>query len=260
MAILPKSGITNGGTIQASHITNIVESLDGTGSYTIAATGSFTGSLVGSLTGTGSYANQALSSSYTLTASLSANATSASFATTASLSANATSASFATTASYVANASSFPFTGSAIISGSLIVTGSITTSVGFTGSLNGTASYASSSRALEVVRTAAEATYYPLMVDSSNGTTASELVYSAQNFSVKASTSGVTATSFTGSFLGTDKNAIINLSIVGVAGNGRFVIPTGQSAAPVAGTMYWDDSFNRLYVYSGTSAMWIAIN
>jgi hypothetical protein len=223
MAILPKSGITNGGTIQASHITNIVESLDGTGSYTIAATGSFTGSLVGSLTGTGSYANQALSSSYTLTASLSANATSASFATTAS---------------YVANASSFPFTGSAIISGSLIVTGSITTSVGFTGSLNGTASYASSSRALEVVRTAAEATYYPLMVDSSNGTTASELVYSAQNFSVKASTSGVTATSFTGSFLGTDKNAIINLSIVGVAGNGRFVIPTGQSAAPVAGTNF----------------------
>lgn len=51
MAFIPKSGITNGGTIQASHVTNIIESLDGTGSYAISATGSFSGSFVGNGSG-----------------------------------------------------------------------------------------------------------------------------------------------------------------------------------------------------------------
>jgi hypothetical protein len=47
MAKIPKSGIANAQTIQASHITNIIEALDGTGSYEIDATGSFTGSFTG---------------------------------------------------------------------------------------------------------------------------------------------------------------------------------------------------------------------
>jgi hypothetical protein len=85
MAVINKTGITNGGTIQAEHITRAIDALSGVGTDTIIATGSFSGSLTGI----------------------------------------ATSASFATTASYVANASSFPFTGSAIISGSLSVTGSL---------------------------------------------------------------------------------------------------------------------------------------
>ena len=56
MALIPITNIVNGNTIQASDITNIIKSLDGTGSYSIVATGSFTGSFVGSLTGTASYA------------------------------------------------------------------------------------------------------------------------------------------------------------------------------------------------------------
>ena len=51
MALIPKSHITIGGTIQASHVTNIIDSLDGTGSFEIAATGSFSGSFVGNGSG-----------------------------------------------------------------------------------------------------------------------------------------------------------------------------------------------------------------
>ena len=105
MATISRTGITAGGTISPTHITNIIDALDGTGiGITVVASGSFTGSLVG-------------------------NATTA---TTASYVLQAVSASFATTASYVANASSFPFTGSAIISGSLRVVGTTT----LTGSIN----------------------------------------------------------------------------------------------------------------------------
>ena len=47
MAYIPKTNITNGNTIQASDITNIIDSLNGTGSYEISTTGSFTGSFTG---------------------------------------------------------------------------------------------------------------------------------------------------------------------------------------------------------------------
>lgn len=99
MAIINKTGITNGSTIQAEHITRAIDALSGGSTDTIIATGSFSGSLTGT----------------------------------------ATSASFATTASYVANASSFPYTGSARITGSLSVTGSldVTGSLSVTGTLTG---------------------------------------------------------------------------------------------------------------------------
>ena len=92
MAIINKTGITNGGTIQAEHVTRVIDALSGVSTDTIVATGSFSGSLTGI-------------------------ATSASFATTAS---------FASTASFALNAGGvgFPFTGSARITGSLLVTGS----------------------------------------------------------------------------------------------------------------------------------------
>ena len=95
MATISRTGITAGGTISPTHITNIIDALDGTGiGITVVASGSFTGSLIGNAT----TATTATSASYALTA---------------------------TTASYVAYASSFPFTGSAIISGSLLITGSL---------------------------------------------------------------------------------------------------------------------------------------
>jgi hypothetical protein len=87
MAIINKTGITNGGTIQAEHVTRVIDALSGVSTDTLILSGSMTGSLIGSLTGT---------------------------------------ASFATTASFALNAggSGFPFVGVAVITGSLIVSGS----------------------------------------------------------------------------------------------------------------------------------------
>jgi hypothetical protein len=127
MATIDRSGISGGGTIQATHITNIIDALDGTSTTTtVVATGSFTGSLVGALTGTASFATTALSASYA-----------ANVPVTASYALAALSSSYAVTASYALNAGAssgggFPYTGSAIISGSLTITGA----TNLTGSIN----------------------------------------------------------------------------------------------------------------------------
>jgi hypothetical protein len=92
MAIINKTGITNGGTIQAEHITRVIDALSGVSTDSLVLTGSLQGS--------------------------------ASFATSAS---RAVSSSFATTASFALNAAGgtgFPFVGVARITGSLIVSGS----------------------------------------------------------------------------------------------------------------------------------------
>jgi len=103
MARISKTGISNGGTIDVSHITRIIEALDGTGSADIYATGSFTGSFIGNGNGlTNVTASSATSASYALTASfLTGTIQSASYASTAS---RAVTASFATTASYIVTA------------------------------------------------------------------------------------------------------------------------------------------------------------
>ena len=44
---IPKTNIVNGNTIQPSDITNIIDSLNQTGSYSVIATGSFSGSFNG---------------------------------------------------------------------------------------------------------------------------------------------------------------------------------------------------------------------
>jgi hypothetical protein len=65
MAILNKTGITNGGTIQAEHVTRTIDALTGVSTDTIVATGSFTGPL----TGTASFATTASAISITNTTS-----------------------------------------------------------------------------------------------------------------------------------------------------------------------------------------------
>jgi hypothetical protein len=98
MAIINKTGITNGGTIQAEHVTRAIDALSGGSSDTIVATGSFTGSFMGdgaSLTGI--VATTAATASYVLNSVSSSFSTTASFATSAS---RAVSSSFATTASF----------------------------------------------------------------------------------------------------------------------------------------------------------------
>ena len=97
MAVINKTGITNGGTVQAEHVTRAIDALSGVSTDTIIATGSFSGSLTG-------------------------------------LATSATSASFASTASFVNSLNqSLTITGSARITGSLGVTGSL----GLNGTLAG---------------------------------------------------------------------------------------------------------------------------
>ena len=77
MALLNKTGITNGGTIQSEHVTRTIDALTGVSTDTIVATGSFTGSFKGPLTGTASFAtsaSRAVSSSFAATASYALNA------------------------------------------------------------------------------------------------------------------------------------------------------------------------------------------
>jgi phage-related minor tail protein len=69
MAIINKTGITNGGTIQAEHITRVIDALSGVSTDTLILSGSMTGSLIGTLTGTASFATSASSAVTAVTAS-----------------------------------------------------------------------------------------------------------------------------------------------------------------------------------------------
>lgn len=76
MATFTKSGINTGQTIQATHVTQIIDAFTRSGSYDLLISGStqFTGSVqsqqgfTGSLLGTASYTMQASASTYTETA------------------------------------------------------------------------------------------------------------------------------------------------------------------------------------------------
>ena len=84
MATIPKTGITNGQTIQASQITNIIDALDGTTSNELIVNGAITASagIKGSIT-------NAISSSYAVSSSYAASSLSSSHALTASYVSNA---------------------------------------------------------------------------------------------------------------------------------------------------------------------------
>lgn len=194
MGTISRAGITGGGTIQSSHITNIIDALDGTSTTTtVVATGSFSGSLVGALTGTASFATTALSASYA-----------GNVPVTASYALSALSSSYAVTASFALNAGGgtgvgFPFTGSAQVTGSMGITGSLEVTGGVTASLQGTASHATS---IGVVRTNINATYYPTFVDSSNAATGSEQLYTAADIAFNPNRGSIQALSISGSLTG----------------------------------------------------------
>jgi hypothetical protein len=78
MALLDKSGISNGNIVDASHVTNIYDALNENGSFDIQATGSFTGSFTGIFNGTATItASYAISASHEITTEI--------FSSTASL-------------------------------------------------------------------------------------------------------------------------------------------------------------------------------
>lgn len=246
MATISRAGITGGGTIQSSHITNIIDALDGTSATTtIVATGSFSGSLVGT----------------------------ASFATTASYALNAGGG----------TGTGFPFTGSAQITGSMGITGSLNVTAGVTASLQGTASHAVS---IGVVRTSTSATFYPTFVDSSNAATGSEQLYTAAAISIDPSKGQISATTITGSITGsiladnlrTTNNTTMTLSgslfgtIIGETtlqldlgglgsglARGYFKLPKQQPTDTTTANAYWDDASGRLYIYSENAAGWMYV-
>ena len=99
MATISKTGIQDGLTSKAEHLTRIIDALDGTATTEVVATGSFTGSFAGIHTGT------IASASYAVSASFASTAVTASFA--------------------LSGVGIFPFTGSAAITGSLQVIGDV---------------------------------------------------------------------------------------------------------------------------------------
>lgn len=64
MATISKTGIQDGLTSKAEHITRIIDALDGTATTEVVATGSFTGSFDGNHTGTITSASYAVTASY----------------------------------------------------------------------------------------------------------------------------------------------------------------------------------------------------
>ena len=274
MATISRTGITGGGTIQPAHITNIIDALDGTSATTtVVATGSFTGSLIGALTGTASFATQALSASYA-----------ANVPATASYALAALSSSYAVTASFALNAGGggggiFALTGSTYATtNNLQITGSLQVTAGVTASLQGTASFAvSSSRAVTasfadlsrqvlVQRTVADADHFMVIVDSGNATPAAESLNTVTNIRVNPGTDTISAVTVTGSFnvtgsMSAVKFATVDFSVIASAsGTGQFAIPVTQtSGTPKAGSMYWNDATEVLYIYSATNNRWNSV-
>jgi hypothetical protein len=245
MAKINKTGISNGTTIQAEHVTRAIDALSGGSTDTIVATGSFSGSVAGEdvtaktlvigptsqysviqsagnvifnaandeLDTTIKHYNGAVSSSL-LFDGLTVNGKIRATSFTGSLQGTA---SFATTASFALNAggsgTGFPFTGSAQVTGSMSITGSL--------------------------RVTTPGNQLALLVSGSTFISGSFIGFAGE---LDAATN-----------LTANKNGIINLAGLGGSGfNGKFVLPNAQPDQPVAGAVYWDDATGRLYVYKLT--------
>jgi len=236
MAVINKTGISNGATIQSEHITRVIDALSGVSTDSILATGSFTGSFNGLVT----------SASYALTASYSLNGG--------------------------GGGTSFPYTGSAIISGSLIVTGSVLGQYGFTGSLQGTSSISVTSSFSTTTAgvnltdtTTGTGPYYPVFSSTTAGgailrTDTSTFTYNATTNTLTATSSyatqGLSSSFATSASISSNASGIVaipgstyNLTDAGrVTGNG-LILPTTQPAQPIEGSVYFDPGTQTLNVY-----------
>ena len=293
MATISRTGISDGGTIQPAHITNIIDALDGTSATTtVVATGSFTGSLIGELTGTASFATNILNTQVTNTTTgtgpysitfvdVSAFNPAFAFSTqrtqlvdasgltyNASTNTITTTASYAATASFALNAAGggggiFALTGSTYATtNNLEITGSLQVTAGVTASVQGTASYSNVSRNSEVVRASTNAAFFPVLVDSANATATAAALKSTTYLTINPSTDTISGATVSGSLnvsssLTAQSNATVNFNSIGAQGN--FSIPITALSAPTTGSMYWDDSTGILYIYSVTNTAWYNI-
>ena len=251
MATISRTGISQGGTIQPAHITNIIDALDGTSpTTTVVATGSF----VGTLTGTSSYATTALSSSYAVTASFALNG------------GGGGGGIFALTGSKYATTNDLEITGSLQVTAGVTASLQGTASFAVSASRAVTASFADLSRQVLVQRTAADADHFMVIVDSGNSTPTAESLNTVTNIRVNPGTDTISAVTVSGSFsitgsVNATKFSTVDFSVIASAsGSGQFAIPVTQtSSQPKAGSMYWDDATSTLYIYSVTNTTWVAI-
>ena len=289
MAVINKTGITNGTTIQAEHVTRAIDALSGGSTDTVIASGSFSGSLTGNATtatsatnatnatntavtntptGTGPYYITFVESATGNVAQrvdatgLTYNATTDTITATASYATTALSSSYAVTASFALNAggsgTGFPFTGSAQVTGSMGITGSLQVTGGVTASLQGTASravtasYSDVSRNAEVARVGTDAAFYLVLVDSANTTATAEALKSTTYLTINPSTDTFSGATVSGSLhVSSSLTARSNakVSFSAIGNQGNFSIPFNAPSAPNTGSMYWDDSAQILYIY-----------
>jgi hypothetical protein len=273
MAVINKTGITNGTTIQAEHVTRAIDALSGGSTDSVVATGSFNGTLTGNAT-TATTATTATNATNTAVTNTSTgtgpyyitfvesatgnvaqrvDATGLTYnATTDTITATASFATQALSASYAANVPSTASYALAALSSSYAVTASFALNAGggtgvgfpFTGSAQVTGSMGITG-SLRV--RAAALNQYGLLVTGS--------VFAS------GSTVGFVGELDAATNMTANKNGIINLAGLGGSGfNGKFVLPKNQPEQPVAGTIYWDDSAGILYVYKESDPPgWTAI-
>lgn len=120
MAIINKTGITNGGTIEAEHVTRAIDALSGGSTDSVVATGSFTGSFIGALTGNASTAGA-------VNTNTNSSENQSYYITTVAASTGNNSLYTDSTLTFNPSTNALTLTGSATISSSLTVQGTITT-------------------------------------------------------------------------------------------------------------------------------------
>lgn len=267
------TAVTNTSTGTGPYYITFVESATGNVGQRVDATGLTYNATTDTITATASFATTALSASYA-----------ANVPVTASYALSALSSSYAVTASFALNAGGgsggiFALTGSKYATtNNLEITGSLRVTAGVTASLQGTASFAVSasravtasfadlSRQVLVQRTATDADHFMVIVDSGNSTPIAESLNTVTNIRVNPGTDTISAVTVTGSLnvtgsISAVKHATVDFSVIASAsGSGQFAIPVTQtSGTPKAGSMYWNDATEVLYIYSATNGRWNSV-
>ena len=217
------------GSINTTGSFNITGSINATGSFNISGSMNNNGSPVITNAQTGSFVTN------TQTGSFVTNTQTGSFVT------NAQTGSFVTTGSNSFISGSMTITGSLTVSGSgtftnigpAIFSGSVTVvNGGVTGSLLGTASYATLAASASIINTSAvgSGTWFPLLKSSSS--TGYYVPGAVSTFSLDFNTNTLTVTS----------------------SRAAAVPATGSNpASPSTGSIYFNPTFNLLYIYNGTT-------
>ena len=235
------------GSINTTGSFNITGSINATGSFNISGSMNNNGSPVITNAQTGSFVTNTQPGSFvtnTQTGSFVTNTQTGSFVTnaqTGSFVTNAQTGSFVTTGSNSFISGSMTITGSLTVSGSgtftnigpAIFSGSVTVvNGGVTGSLLGTASYATLAASASIINTSAvgSGTWFPLLKSSSS--TGYYVPGAVSTFSLDFNTNTLTVTS----------------------SRAAAVPATGSNpASPSTGSIYFNPTFNLLYIYNGTT-------